>query len=1248
MSDQSNKTEPVKTSQSTYELSKEKRTLEDDISTLTTKKKDIDSKISSVRGQIGTSRKLIEYNRNEIDKNNQCISDKGNIGELQTSLTKTREDMLKIVNEDRPEGFEYSTMQDFYNDNNAVNDLSYDSKIRRLTPLQQEESKLQSQIQAAESTDVDAIKSINQNLQGTIDQSAKIIQDNVTKQNDLVKEQEQLSSELENKKASLNQVTDQLNRTVEFQYSKLGNDYGFGTNNANKELGTSLKRLTANGNTDTSSLEAMPTINKTEGSDTKYFAKDMTGDGSDLAIVSVKQKDNPKKEEAEAKLKADGFKEVDENTVNTFKEKNAEAADKRKLETGTNTDTTGAAKSSDDTEGNESQQSLEGSYREPTYEEKTEKLKKDMKNYNKDDGGLLEVIPNHKVKYIKVNGSNKIKFPVYEKVMGLPPMVIAKSDKNNTSDLFDVNIATPDIPGLKEAKEYFLYSTDALLNESFPILIIHPLDIEYLYGVNGKIRSKTEHDKRKNKTDEYRGVRYNVINEVTYKFAVSTSNNIQYSHRNDYAPDSVENGILKTFEGFGGLARQANNMAQTTAGMTQNTYFKDLADWGIHAGGNLDEGLREIRETATAVASKNQEYAKLANTVNNSLGVTQSILGGGRIDFPDAWQDSKTDFQQQFSIELRTLNPDPDSNEYFEELLLPLYILLTLSLPTEGNLFTYKTPPLITCSLDDSFMEIKLGAITNISWSFDMKEINFKKVPYHCKVDLTVRDLYSVMSQLSYTANNEEYVEAHNSDITTKDEYIRRFVRTKDKKVPNEKYYLTEFAKIPAYLAALEKMQADEAKAAEDAKKGSTANGSGAVTKGDTGKINHDGTKAGAETGTAEKAAEIKTDPKTGKKSLVQSIGGFVTGITKNIKNVVADVKKAIQPVRQLINTGKTVLQTAYNLKTSIKMMGETANLTGILNGSFAASTRLAFDNLGKAGNVLSKLSGGALGPAMKSVGTICNTLSDIGRSALTLDLPSCVGKDGKTVSLKDQINVASSTVGATLGMVRNIANTVQAAKQIGAITKSSDPLATLNTYLGAANSIIDDIDFTDRLLNATKGSAIATGQYTAGQLSSDASLQAKFEYVAQRVAENARLVNSTMFNTTFMEYMVQQDWFDKYFTLLRTPTETYPVSIADFAYKTEKGKAITVKGVSDSGLSVSEATGLSQEELTKSMGHIDSALNKFADGVGKEFSANCKDITIQSASSGLANVADVPVTVVITSNLPNSNPTAGGTVTIG
>lgn len=1029
---------------------------------------------------------------------------------------------------------------------------------------------------------------------------------------------------------SSNAVTPAEFDTQRLEESKIfGGGNGSGKNTSKGTEFTSLNAGDLVG--EDTATKKMDSLLTEESGREHYIKSNETGDK--VSIVSI-DKEAPDKEKTKTELTEKGYKELTEEDVSKFKEKDDTA-----IENKANVVSGGTA----DQGVSEEQPEAAVENRGPTYNEKVEQLKKEKAEPKKyDDKGLLEIVPGHSVKYHKVTGNNKIKFPIYDKIMGLPPMKIFEDERNNTTDLFNVNTIPDDGLNLKEAKEYFLYNIDEQLNNSFPILIIHPLDNEYLYGLDGKIRSEEEFNKRRAKAG------YNIINEVTYKFAVATSNNITYNHQNDYAPGSIESGVLKSFDNMGSFAREAVNLGQVTAGMSANNAFSKFSAWGLHAGGTLDEGVSNMRKAAEGAMTEDKTLKDIGTAFLDGLSLAQSVLGGGRIDFPDFWQDSKTNFQQQFSIELRTLNPDPNSDQYFYELLLPLYILLTLSLPTEGNVFSYKTPPLITCSLDNSFMEIKLGAITNISWSFDMKEINFKKVPYHCKVDLTIRDLYSVMSQMSYKTNNDKYVDSHNTDITTKDEYIRRFVRTKDMKVPNEKYYLTEFAKIPAYLAALEKMQADEAKAAEDAKKDSTANGSGAVTKGDTGKVNHDGKKSGAETGTAEKSAEIKTDPKTGKKSLVQSIGGFVTSVTKNIKNVIADVNKAIQPVRKLINTGMVVLGTGLNLKTSIKMMGETANLTGILNGSFAASTRLAFDNLGKAGNVLSKLSGGALGPAMKSVGTICNTLSDIGRSALTLDLPSCVGKDGKTVSLKDQINVASSTVGATLGMVRNIANTVQAAKQIGAITKSSDPLATLNTYLGAANSIIDDIDFTDRLLNATKGSAIATGQYTAGQLSSDASLQAKFEYVAQRVAENARLVNSTMFNTTFMEYMVQQDWFDKYFTLLRTPTETSPVSIADFAYKTEKGKAITVKGVSDSGLSVSEATGLSQEELTKSMGHIDSALNKFADGVGKEFSANCKDITIQSASSGLANVADVPVTVVITSNLPNSNPTAGGTVTIG
>ena len=104
---------------------------------------------------------------------------------------------------------------------------------------------------------------------------------------------------------------------------------------------------------------------------------------------------------------------------------------------------------------------------------------------------MLEVVEGHKVKYVKVNGSDKIKYPVYENIMGLPPLTIFKSDFNNTTDLFNANIDSTGDMGLNSVKEYFLYNTDELLNNSFPTLVIHPLDVEYIFGTNGSIKKDT-------------------------------------------------------------------------------------------------------------------------------------------------------------------------------------------------------------------------------------------------------------------------------------------------------------------------------------------------------------------------------------------------------------------------------------------------------------------------------------------------------------------------------------------------------------------------------------------------------------------------------------------------------------------------------------------------------------------------------------------------------------------------------------
>lgn len=1001
---------------------------------------------------------------------------------------------------------------------------------------------------------------------------------------------------------------------------------------------TSITRYSADGENESYDvINNMADANGKADSENKYFAKDISpdNDGSELSVITVKKDD--KFDTTKSNLEQKGFKEVDKSTADTFKEK----YDSRKTQKESNTSETGGSSVDEDnggssdgnSEGSENKQ--EANKPELGYDEKKKKLEDEgIKEYNKD---AKLTIAGHNVPYVKVNGSNKIRFPKYDKVMGLPPLRIFTNDPkkpssnigNNTSDLFDVNMDASDSKDIRLYKEYFLYNVDEMLVNSFPILTIRPLDCENLMGTNGNItKDKKTHD------DMKRNSRYNIVDNVVYKFAVTTTNNINYSHQNNFGQSSTESsGLVSSLNGMGKFTSDLVGIGQNTAGFGNNNLIGELASMGLNLGGDIDEAVRQfIAAGEEGSKGLGAVGSKMGKTVADIANLVTSVVGGGRIDFPDVWQDSQTSFQQSFTIELRSLNPDPTSDQYFYDIILPLYILLTISLPTEGNVFSYKTPPLITCSLDDSFMEILLGAVTQINWSFDTKEINFKKVPWHCQVNITIRDLYSVMSQATYTTKNEKYVKDSNREIMTKEKYFENFIRTKDKKIPNEKYYLTEFAKIPAYMNALEQRMNKEQKAADEEKmKNSVNGGDKSSSQQPEGNVSGNSGETGKDTSNAPKKEEIKTDPKTGKKTLISSIGGFVTGITKGIRNVVASVNKVITPVRQIINTGATVLNAANNVKCAIKCVGQTANLPGLLNGSFAASVGLAFENLGKAGNVLKGLSGGVLGSVTKSVGGICTTLSELGRSALVLDLPEYVSKDGKTIQLNDPFKVASSTMRATGLMVSNILNTVQGAKMIGNITKSSDPLATLTTYVNAANKIVGEVDFTDRLLNVAKGSAIETGQYTAGQLASNATIQERFRHVANTVSGQAASVASTMFNTTLAEYMMQQQWFDTYFQSTNNNADpSNPVNIKDFKYKDEIKAAIDyANGKTDSAITPEVSWNAVKDAV---MDNIDGSIQDFSKGV-KEFANSTHDILIKSGFSGVVNTAGTPFDVIFMDN---------------
>ena len=927
----------------------------------------------------------------------------------------------------------------------------------------------------------------------------------------------------------------------------------------------------------------------------------------------------------------------------------------------------------------------------------------------KDEIDHSMTIAGHRVEYVRASGSNKIKFPKTEKyvdIMGLPPMSIESSiltgDKviefsSNISDHYEDDIVTS------------RYDSYDQLTGSFPILKIHPVDVEIL---RSGVRNKGQLTMR-NLEENQGNIRAHVINEVEYKFAVQTSNSIQYSHTNQFGESGVENELKKIAQTFNSIS-QIQNLSDAMGGATSE-FATQLGSIAKDISSKLDDQMHSWTDYAKEDSSFYQNNKEIMGFFEGVFNAGKDILSGGRIDIPDVWIDSNTSNSHSFRIELRTLNPNPRSRQYFADILLPLYSLLTLALPTEGQTFLYKTPTYITANLDNSFWEIKFGAITSLNWTIDTNYINFKKVPTHIIVDLTIQDMYKLMPQAVFDSKNEEHTTGHNKDMMTKDTYIDNFVRnfpggpggSSDLiKVPNEAYYLTEFSAIPGYQESLEKYKKekeeqranDEKMASENANKGAgnskveekaidadgekigdpsqtesktnnnntntntnntpkegdnqtptegnpstSGNGTNNTPSNNTtvngnqngassaGSSNNSGssstnssnnTSGGSSSSSSssstsstssssssdsvpkvDKVVALKKDPKTNKTSFITSIGNAITSVTNEVKNVIAGTNKAIPQVKDLINKGAILLNSAQNLKSAIKCAGKTANISGILNGSFADSVGAAFQNLGKASDVISDITNGAI-DGRKIGKAITDTVSSIAQKALNDNLPGMVSEDGKKVSVIDQIKGAVSAVRGAGDCAKTIMNAVASVKNTAASSNTTDPLSKLQAYITATEKVINSPDFNDKILKATKESAINHNCYTAGQMASNAKLQDKLKDVVTVISDDAAKLTKQASNDAVLSYLQNQPWFKENFKLKKNATGA---SIGDYEIRNpNKASEISTK--------------------------LDDAWLKVSSGV-KNFTEVSGDVVSDAAISGIANnCPDTTITVKITS----------------
>lgn len=149
----------------------------------------------------------------------------------------------------------------------------------------------------------------------------------------------------------------------------------------------------------------------------------------------------------------------------------------------------------------------------------------------------------------------------------------------------------------------------------------------------------------------------------------------------------------------------------------------------------------------------NKKLDEINKTIDRSLGGAKlfknlteaftTVAGGGKLVFPEIWQD--TEFSKSYDVTIKLRTPDGDKISWYLNILVPLIHLIALAAPQQLGPNGYKTPFLVRAFYKGLF-NCDMGIITGLNinkgregaWTID-------GLPTEVDVSMTIKDLYSLL-----------------------------------------------------------------------------------------------------------------------------------------------------------------------------------------------------------------------------------------------------------------------------------------------------------------------------------------------------------------------------------------------------------------------------------------------------------------------------------------------------------------------
>lgn len=191
--------------------------------------------------------------------------------------------------------------------------------------------------------------------------------------------------------------------------------------------------------------------------------------------------------------------------------------------------------------------------------------------------------------------------------------------------------------------------------------------------------------------------------------------------------------------GESALAENVNSVStfakemQFVLGGVGSAKFKELVESGV------DSALSGL---SSALASFNNILPN--RIINKLIGGFGTLISGGKILFPEIWQDSQFTKTQDVSIKLSS--PSGDNVSIFINILVPLIHIICLAAPRQMGPNGYQAPYIVRAWYKSMF-STDMGIIDNLTVTRgDKGKWNKDGLPLSLEVQFTIKDLYSSLS----------------------------------------------------------------------------------------------------------------------------------------------------------------------------------------------------------------------------------------------------------------------------------------------------------------------------------------------------------------------------------------------------------------------------------------------------------------------------------------------------------------------